>query len=236
MEYIQSKVLWHLLDNTSTGGEEEERLIDQFCRLLVQLHELDWKQFNADLPENDPLFFIDRWLDEARGALQNFPDIDASPFMDWVAKRRDLFACAHPSPVHQDFHPANILVKADGSATVIDWTGFNVTDPRFDLAWTLLLAHAHGRPGWRDQILQGYQRHAGKSAEHIEVFEAVACARRLFDVTVSLTHGAQKLGMNEQAIESIRAYMDAHKRVHRLFIKRTGLQIEAFDNLFGKSG
>jgi len=75
----------------------------------------------------------------------------------------------------------------------------------------------------RDQILQGYEHHLGKSVEQIEVFEATACARRLFDLTVSLTFGPQQLGMTERAIESIRASMEAHRRVYHLFVERTGL-------------
>ena len=98
-----------------------------------------------------------------------------------------------------------------------------------------MLAHAYGWPELRSQILQGYQRHAGKMVEQIEAFEAIACARRLLDLTISLTQGAQRMGMNAQATESMRADMEAHRRVYRLFTKRTGLQIAAFDKLFGKS-
>jgi len=56
---------------------------------------------------------------------------------------------------------------------VIDWTSFDVTDSRFDLAWTLVLAHAHGWSGLRDQIFQDYQRHTGVQVEQIEAFEAI---------------------------------------------------------------
>jgi hypothetical protein len=42
------------------------------------------------------------------------------------------------------------------------------------------------------------------------------------------------MGMNAQAVEAMRASMEAHRRVYRLFIERTGLQIETFTNLFGK--
>jgi hypothetical protein len=69
--------------------------------------------------------------------------------------------------------------------------------------------------------------------EHIEAFEAIACARRLLDLTVSLTQGAQHMGMNAQAVEAMRADTEAHRRVYRLFIQHTGLQIAAFDSLFG---
>jgi aminoglycoside phosphotransferase (APT) family kinase protein len=231
MEYIQSIMMWELLDNAST--EKQKQLIDQFCQLFVQLHELDWKKFDESLPGNDPFFFIDRWLDEARRMLQNFPEVEGSPFLEWVSSRRDLLACVRPSPTHQDFHPGNILVKADETAMVIDWTNFAVTDSRFDLAWTLVLTYAHGRIGLRDQIFQGYQRHAGIPVEQIEAFEAIACARRLLDLTVSLTQGAERMGMNAEATKAMRSSMDAHRRVYCLFIERTGLRIQTFDKVFG---
>jgi aminoglycoside phosphotransferase (APT) family kinase protein len=216
------------------SGKGGARIQQQFCHLFVQLHALDWKPFDDSLPGDDPFFFIDQWLNEACGLLQNFPEVDGAPFLEWVTARRDRCVCSRPSPVHQDFHPGNILVCADNRAVVIDWTNFAVTDSRFDLAWTLILAHAYGWPELHTQILQGYQRHAGQPVEQIETFEAVACARRLLDLTVSLTQGAQLMGMNAQATEAMRANMEAHRRVYRLFIEHTGLQIEPFDSLFGK--
>jgi aminoglycoside phosphotransferase (APT) family kinase protein len=233
MEYIHGELMWDLLDKAP--ADRRVQLIDQFCRLFVQLHDLDWKQFDDSLRDDKPFFFIDRWLDEARGVLPNFPDVDASSFLDWVGARRDLFACSRPSPVHQDFHPGNILVSANDSAMVIDWTNFSITDARFDLAWTLVLAYAYSGPELCDQILQSYQHHAGRPVEQIEAFEAIACARRLFDLTISLTQGAQRMGMNAQAGEAMRTSMEAHRRVYCLFIEYTGLQIEAFDILFGES-
>lgn len=234
MEYIPGEMMWEMINVAPVG--KQAQLIDQFCQLFVHLHELDWKQFDDNtLPVDDPYFFVSYWLDDVKRDLQNFPEIDASPFMDWIGVHRDLFACKHPTPSHRDFHPGNILVRADGSAVVIDWTNFAVTDSRFDLAWTLMLAHAHGRSGLRDDILQGYQHHSGKPVEQIETFEAFACAQRLVHLTVSLTRGAQQMGMNAQATEAIRSSMEAHRRVYRLFIERTGLQIEAFDTLFGQS-
>lgn len=231
MEYIQGDVMWDLIDKAS--GERYAQLIEQFCRIFVQLHALDWRDFDDRLVDPDPFFFIDRWLDNTHRVLQNYPEVKASPFLDWVTERRSLFACPRPSPVHQDFHPGNILVSANDRTTVIDWTAFDVTDPRFDLAWTLVLAHAHGWSGARDEILRGYELLSGRPVEQLQVFEAVACARRLLDLTISLTRGAESRGMNIQATELMRNSMNAHKRVHRSFIELTGLHIKDFDDLFG---
>jgi len=232
LEYIQGDVMWNLLGKVP--ADRQVQLIDQFCRLFVQLHHLDWRPFDRNLPYDNPYFIIDRWLFEARRTIENFPEIDGAQFLEWVEKRRALLSCTRPSPVHHDFHPGNILIRADGSATVIDWTNFTVTDARFDLAWTLVLAHAYGWPELRAQIFQGYQLIAREQVEQFEIFEAIACARRLLDLTVSLTHGSERMGMNAQAAKAMRADMEAHRRVYRLFIERTGLNILAFGNLFGE--
>ena len=231
MEYVQGEMMWELID--LAPADRREHLIDQFCQLFTQLHGLDWKQFAVNLMVEDPYTFIDRWLKEAREVLPHFPEVEAVPFLEWVATRRGWFACESPSPIHHDFHPGNVLIKKDGSAVVIDWTGFQVTDYRFDLAWTLVLAMAYRGSELRNQILQGYQQHVGRPVEQIEAFEAIACARRLFDLTVSLTKGADRMGMNPQAAKAMRADMEPHRRVYDLFTHRTGLHIEAFDNLFG---
>jgi aminoglycoside phosphotransferase (APT) family kinase protein len=232
MEYIPGEMMWHLLDSASS--DQQEQLINQFCQLFVRLHGLGWEQFDASLPVDEPYFFIDHWLDEAHRELQNFPEIEVAPFLAWVAARRRLYACGRPSPTHRDFHPGNILVNTVDSAVVIDWTNFAITDFRFDLSWTLVLAYAHGSPGLRSQILQGYQRYTEKPIQQIEAFEAIACAQRLMHLTVSLTMGSQHMGMNAQAADAMRANMEPHKRVYQLFIEHTGLQIKAFDSLFGR--
>ena len=60
-----------------------------------------------------------------------------------------------------------MLTNEVRATTVIDWTNFAVTDARFYLAWTLVLAHAYGWPEMRAQVLHGYQRHAGQQVEQI---------------------------------------------------------------------
>ncbi|MEZ4659174.1 MAG: phosphotransferase [Caldilineaceae bacterium] len=232
MDYIEGAMMWELLEHAPVA--QQAPLIDQFCRLFAQLHALDWRQFDRSVPGEEPYYCIDRWLNDAHRTLQNFPDIDAAPFVDWVAAQRPLLACQRPSPVHHDFHPGNILVQSNNRALVIDWTGFAVTDARFDLAWTLVLAHAYGPPEWRDHILQGYQHYAGQPVVQIELFEAMACARRLLDLTISLTQGAGRMGMNAQAVAAMRADMEPHRKVHQLFRERTGLAIAAFDALFAE--
>jgi aminoglycoside phosphotransferase (APT) family kinase protein len=230
-EFIHGHHMWHEIDHSP--DERKIHLLDSLSQLFVRLHSLDWKQFNSNLPDNEPFFFIDRMLEEAGQILARFPDFNGTVLLDWISSRRSLYACTHPSPVHQDFHPANILVSPDGRLKVIDWTNFDVTDYRFDLAWSLVLANAYGGAVMRSLILQGYERHAGKPVENIEAFEAISCARRLLDLSVSLTQGAEAMGMREGAAEVMRANLEPHRRVYRRFYEITQIRLQAVDQLFG---
>jgi aminoglycoside phosphotransferase (APT) family kinase protein len=236
MERIDGQMMWPLLDRAS--GAERQALLTQFCALLAQLHNLDWRLFLDDAapfaPE-DPYAFVDRWLSIGRDLLQRSPQVDLAPMAEWLEGRRDALACPRPSLVHGDFHPGNILVRRDGSAVVVDWTASEISDARSDLAWTLLLAYAYSGAEVHDTILHEYERLMGVTVEHIETFEVLACTRRLFDISVSLSEGAERQGMRPEAVAAIRRQMGAERRVYDLLLQRTGIRLPGVEKLFASS-
>ena len=231
MERIDGEVLWPLL--MGAAGDERQRLLTLFCELFLRLHRLDWRPFAGDgarYEQDGPTYaFVDAWLGEARAAVARFSLPGFERLVDWLQERRDLLPCPEPSVVHWDFHPFNILLRADGSPAVIDWAGCQVTDARLDLAWTLLLMSTHAGAEWRDPILHEYERLAGARVDQIELFEVLACARRLFDVTVSLSEGAERLGMRPEAAALMRQQREPLQRVYDLLRVRTGLRLAAVE-------
>jgi aminoglycoside phosphotransferase (APT) family kinase protein len=129
-----------------------------------------------------------------------------------------------------DYHPYNILLRSDGAAFVIDWTSAQVSDYRLDLAWTLLLMSTYGNPEVRDLVLREYERIAGHEAEQIEFFEAAACLRRLVTIHISLSAGAEKLGMRAGA-EAMMADVDHITSVYAVLRERTGIRITKIEEL-----
>lgn len=233
MERIDGQMMWRLLSDSSERRQEE--LLALFCDLFVRLHALEWRPLADDAGRystGDQHTFVDRWLRTARDSLKRFPMIDFLPAVEWLEKRRDELPCLRPSPVHQDYHPANVLLRDDGSAVVIDWTGFDVSDSRFDLAWTLVLAHAYSGAEMRNRILREYERLAGVRVGQMECFEVFACLRRLFDLSVSLLDGAERRGMRPGAVTLMKQQGGAHKRVYDLLLERTGIRITAVERLF----
>jgi aminoglycoside phosphotransferase (APT) family kinase protein len=235
MERIDGPVMWSLFHEVSLQRRQE--LLALFCELFVRLHRLDWQPFvrGEDVQAMaDPYFFVDRWLETGDALLAEFPALNFAALAPWLRGRRDTMACPGPSVVHGDFHPANVLLRDDGTAVVIDWTSIQVSDARFDLAWSLLLARAYGGAELHDAILQGYEAVAGASVERIETFEVFACARRLLDVTVSLSLGAEAMGMRPGAVELMRQQVGAYRSVYDLLLERTGIRLETVERLLAE--
>lgn len=232
MERIDGSVLGALLE--SSPPAQQEALFGLFCQLFVRLHGMEWRRFVGTSEQStygDPYVFIDRWLHNAQGNLLHSPSTGFQTVVDWLAQRRDALSCPQPAPIHRDFHPNNVLLRADGSPIVIDWTGFAVSDARFDLAWTLVLAHAHVGAEMRDQILQGYEAISGAPVTQIEAFEVTACLRRLFDLLVSLGSGAEYQGMRPAAVALMRQQMAAYQRVYALLVAHTGVRIAEVEQI-----
>ena len=235
MEFVDGQVMWFML--AEMPDQASMLLIELYCRLFVRLHALDWRLFvgeEINKYEDDPYRFVDNWFTKGKEALKRYPVIDLRAVMSWLEERRDRLACPKPSAVHQDFHPGNVLVIDDGIPVVIDWTSFDVSDYRFDLAWSLVLVNAYSGKEYRDAILKTYETIKGAQVENIEIFEVFACSSRLFDVFVSLTSGPQRLGMRPEAVKAIRERMYAVERVYQLLVQRTGIVLPDVEALISR--
>jgi len=248
MERIKGQVLWPVLFGSS--AERKQELLTLFCKLFVQLHALDWRSFDcaqdkpfdyaqgkpfaddvAGYDRGDPYAFVNRELGRWRSYLARFPESDFVPVVEWLEARREQVPCLRPSPIHWDFHPANLLLRDDGSAVVVDWTQLDISDLRFDLAWTLLLVSSYEGLEWRKLILREYERLAGAEVQEVEYFEVAACFKRLGSVAVSLLYGPEKLGMRPRAVSVMKQQMAAHKRVYGLLVERTGIRVGEIERL-----
>lgn len=237
MEKIDGQVMWAQLDAANETVSAE--LITQFCKLFVRLHQLDGRLFveAAEQPGfHDPYTFVDEWFGVAQNYLGQFSDSGFRAVVEWLENRRTLVPCQKPSPTHNDFHPGNVLVQNNTSPVVIDWTGFQISDARFDLAWTLVLADAYMGSAWRETILREYEHCSGEQVDALDCFIVFACVQRLFDVTVSLLHGAERMGMRADAVAAMRKNKAAHERVYRLLMERTGLRIKEVDEMLASLG
>jgi aminoglycoside phosphotransferase (APT) family kinase protein len=234
MERIEGQTLWPVMFGPSVGGSRQRELLTLFCELFVQLHALDWRPF-ADVDElahcENPYTFVDHWLDRFRDFQARFSAPGFVSTLRWLEERRDGVPCSRPAVVHLDFHPANVLLRDDGSASVIDWTQVSVSDPRLDLAWTLLLIGTYAGAEWRPHVLEEYERLAGTPVEGLAYFDVMACVKRLGSVVVSLLAGPEKMGMRPGAEAMMRQQMGPLGRVYDLLVERTGIRVPEIEDL-----
>jgi len=233
MERIDGGIMWPQL--VDSPPEKQQALLTQFCDLFVRLHRLDWRSFTDDVSQYDltnRYQFIDNALAWGTEQLTHFGLTGFLPVVSWLQNRRDAVPCDQPSPIHFDFHPANILLRPDGTAVVLDWSSFDISDARFDLAWTLVLVSSYEGAAWRDKILKTYNRQLGIAVKQIEYFEVFACVRRLFSIVASIQGGADKLGMDPNAVALMKEQMYAHRRVYDLLIERTGIRVSEVERMF----
>jgi aminoglycoside phosphotransferase (APT) family kinase protein len=220
MERINGQSLWDMMSHSP--AQEQDKLMSLFCELYVRLHRLDWRPFADEATRagaGDPYFFIDQFLNMAHNSLERFPNSRITDLAESLQALRDEVPCQLPAVIHGDFHPNNLLVRQDGSASVIDWSGVRV------------LTYSYLGKAWRDHILQGYERFWGAKVEQIETFELIAGVRRLFDVTVSLSEGPEKLGMRPGAVMQMRQELEPLGRIYEKVVAKTGVRIEEVENL-----
>ncbi|MFX1283087.1 MAG: phosphotransferase family protein [Promethearchaeota archaeon] len=215
--------------------DEFSDLMYLFCNLFYTLHRLNWNIINIDfsLDQKNPKHLLLDYFLQFRQEIRHFKKEEFLPIIEWLDNIPKMSA-KYLSIFHGDFHPNNILITAENEAYVIDWHRLSIKDFRMDLGWTLVLCEAHISSDFRHNVLNIYQNLYGSKVPNIEYFEVLACLRRLFDLSVSLSSGAAEMGMRDETKEVMKQYIPAFKKVYKLLNSRTGLVIPEIEALLLK--
>ena len=153
------------------------------AKLIVMLQEAGISEYGYQLESR---------FETLKQKADKFPWIREG--VDWLLDHRP------PQPkrlsvCHGDFHPLNILVK-DGVVTgVLDWAGFVIADPAFDVANTLVLTtipikHLIDLPkevaaiDWNlaaEQYLLAYQQHRELDQTNLNYYRVRRCLLALIE-------------------------------------------------------
>jgi aminoglycoside phosphotransferase (APT) family kinase protein len=231
MERIAGRPMGTVIDESPL--ERKLELLTLFCQMFVDLHALDWRPFAPDATSGevpDPAALLGRAVAQGQATLHHFQRHEFDPVFDWLRERLPGVGFGPPSVTHGDYHPWNVLLREDGAAFVIDWTNVVVADYRADLAWTLLLMSTYGSAEPRQIVLRDYARIAGREVERIELFDVIACLRRLATILIALRSGAGQMGMRPgaEAMMKDTAHIGS---VYALLRERTGIAIAEVERL-----
>ena len=215
----------------------DNMIIPKFCELFINLHDLDWTSISDEKIKHEysnPYSFIVNHLSNFEKKLDYFNKGELRPIIKWLTDRIINVPCYKMSVIHQDFHPHNILITKNEEYYVIDWSSCRIGDFRLDLGWTLLLTYAFTSKEIRDKILSKYENLSREKVEEIEFFEVLAICRRLFDISISFSQGAEELGMRKEAVEKMKESGFHIKKVYSLLQEKTGISIKEIENLIIK--
>lgn len=146
-------------------------LARQFCDLLAQVHQTDWRglgigQLLPDPGDRAALHELERWERILRAdQLECYPELELA--IDQLRESAPL------SPrtvlVHADFKPGNILLVDDRIVALLDWELAHLGDPLEDLGWVTqpLRAVEHTIDGtWEAaDLLEHYARATGSEVD-----------------------------------------------------------------------
>lgn len=234
MQRIEGTPLGQLWRDPDPGVRQRE--FERFCRLMSKLHTLEWRGIaGADAV---PSYTIAQQLGVWEGYAAQFPLADFRRALDWLHQASAAVSVQPLGLAHWDFHHENILVDRQDHAWVIDWTQFQATDIRFDLAWTLTLLASERDAATADAVRAEYFRQRGWAerdvAGELQFFEAGACAKRLFSVLISMGAGADALGMRPGAEAIMSSRLPRFAVVYRRWLALTSTPLPQVEKLLAE--
>ncbi|UVI33119.1 phosphotransferase family protein [Paenibacillus spongiae] len=78
--------------------------------------------------------------------------------------------------IHGDYNLGNIL-ECDGRYTIIDWTNVQLGDPRYDMAWSIILMWIYVSEKNSSYYRSVFLMNNTYTSDELEKFEAIACLR-----------------------------------------------------------
>lgn len=218
------------VEGGSLAGQLRERpegeVVEQLCRLMVDLHSRDWQPFvGPDGVWPDPVTargsFDTGWMSHLFRSQDLLEPVQ--PLLEWIEEQGRSVAF-RLSPIHGDFHFDNLLVRPDGSPVVIDWSAAALTDPRWDLACAYILMTTQGQPARGELIRQTYEAMAGAQPD-FEYFVTCALIRRLLVMTMAVARGSAAIGLRPGLEGQLRQNIAYPRLVASLVAERTGLNL-----------
>jgi aminoglycoside phosphotransferase (APT) family kinase protein len=151
-------------DGTPVQKVNRPKLV-KLAKMLMDIHKLPLDSLNGfGLPSYDFISYFYPRIDE-------FPDIQ-HPLMELVQRAN----MKQEYVIHGDYHLGNIL-ENENELTVIDWTNVQISDPRYDIAWSIILIWIYVSEKQASFYRAAFCAENRYETDELELFEAIACLR-----------------------------------------------------------
>jgi hypothetical protein len=142
-----------------------QSLLITFVKMLTEIHRFPLEELDASLLQKHD--FIEYFYPVIED------HIDIRNLLEQLVKNSDM---KQDRIIHGDFNLGNIL-NADGKYTVIDWTNGQIGDPRYDIAWSIVLIRIYVGERYGAVYYSSFLSENQYTADELELFQAIACLR-----------------------------------------------------------
>lgn len=159
-----NQVLLTSFDGTPIDKVNKLKLTE-LADILTEIHKFPLEKLgNIAVPKYD---FVDYFFPSINGNL----DIKEL-LIQFVGSSKMEQNCL----IHGDYNLGNIL-ESDGKYTIIDWTNVQLGDPRYDIAWTIILIWIYVSERYCTIYRSIFLTKNNYTGDELEIFEAIACLR-----------------------------------------------------------
>jgi aminoglycoside phosphotransferase (APT) family kinase protein len=228
MEYIDGQRLDAALREADPAQRAE--LVGQFVNLMTDLHGRGTAVLTPrmqGLPS--PNVLANREVYSLRQTVEGRLLGQYRPLIEWLYARRGSVPCSAPVVTHRDFVPSNVVLDPRGMPYVLDWA-WQIGDPRYDLAWTLLTLERTGQAALAAQVLAEYERVTGGEVEGLGFYRVLVAARWLIETTVALRDHLS-YGEHPQHAALMLAVLEPARAVLASVQAATGLALGAVEDV-----
>jgi aminoglycoside phosphotransferase (APT) family kinase protein len=181
MERIQGPLLADVL--AAAPADARRGWLLQAAQLLADLHRLSPAKAVPGHAAPDPESYLANELARMRDLMEKQRLVEFEPHLTALERDAGAIAAVDLVLLHNDYHPANILVReADQSLVVIDWTWTDVGDYRLELAWTGLMLQISLGEVWRDAFWADYAKSSSRSLDNLAFFERLKFTQRMLTI------------------------------------------------------
>lgn len=186
MDELNNQVLLTSFDGMPIDKVNKSKLA-VFANMLTDIHKLQPELLNTPVPKYDFAGYFFPGIDEHFDIKEQLSQLVTNTNIE----QNQL--------IHGDYNLGNIL-ESNGKYTIIDWTNVQLGDPKYDIAWSIILMWIYVSERYSSHYRSLFVTMNNYSKDELEKYEAIACLRW---VLLNRTQNLPKGNNTIQTVKSI---------------------------------
>ncbi|MFD3258185.1 aminoglycoside phosphotransferase family protein [Paenibacillus lentus] len=187
MDELNNQVLLTSFDGMPIDKVNKSKLA-VFANMLTDIHKLQPELLNTPVPKYDFAGYFFPGIDEHFDIKEQLSQLVTNTNIE----QNQL--------IHGDYNLGNIL-ESNGKYTIIDWTNVQLGDPKYDIAWSIILMRIYVSERYSSHYRSLFVTMNNYSKDELEKYEAIACLRWI------LLNRTQNLPKGNNTIQTVKSIL-----------------------------